>query len=56
MERKGHLVPRGMSLYEAGIRAPKEVMETVVGRMLETRPRLEVTLKPYMEQIGRAHV
>ncbi|MCI9231440.1 MAG: hypothetical protein HFH96_10090 [Lachnospiraceae bacterium] len=49
MERKGHLVPRGMSLYEAGIRAPKEVMETVVGRMLETRPRLEVTLKPYME-------
>ncbi len=49
MGRNDQLVPGGMSLYEAGIRNPKEVMERVLGRMLETRPRLEVTLKPYME-------
>ena len=50
MERKAnHLVSEGMSLHEAGIHGPREVMETVLGRMLETRPRLEVSLKPYME-------
>ena len=48
-QNERYLVPHGASLYEAGICGPQEVMETVTGRMLETRPRLEVKLTPYME-------
>ncbi len=47
--RTEHLTPQGMAIYEAGIREPKKAMETVARRMLETRPRLEVMLRPYME-------
>ncbi|MEK8131872.1 glycoside hydrolase family 88 protein [Paenibacillus filicis] len=41
---------KGKSLSEAGVTDPAQVIRIVAGRMLDTRPREPVRLRPYLQQ------
>lgn len=43
-------VEKGSSAYDGSITEPKELLELLMSRMIKSRPRQEVQLKPYWKQ------
>ncbi|MFD0711834.1 glycoside hydrolase family 105 protein [Paenibacillus sp. GCM10027626] len=46
---------QGKSIFKEGVADPAEVIARVTERLLETRPREEIRLRPYMEQPIKQH-